>query len=144
VWLNEYETLDDARREIGRYVDRYHHRPHSGLDYRTPLEVRRTWEDLQEVQKLAAQPVNAGRGAGQHPSRGIRQLLSSVASGPRTQSLHPARSSALRVITGSTRGPGTTTYTALPNAMVEPFRLSEPPLLHARHASTRDSRRVIG
>jgi putative transposase len=51
VWLNEYETLDDARRGIGGYVDRYHHRPHSGLDYRTPLEVCQTWEDLQ---KLAA------------------------------------------------------------------------------------------
>jgi hypothetical protein len=24
VWLNEYETLDDARRGIGGYVDRYH------------------------------------------------------------------------------------------------------------------------
>ena len=41
VWLNEYETLDDARRGIGGYVDRYHHRPHSRLDYRTPLEVAR-------------------------------------------------------------------------------------------------------
>jgi putative transposase len=51
VWLNEYETLDDARRGIGGYVDRYHHRPHSGLDYKTPMEVRQTWEDLQ---KLAA------------------------------------------------------------------------------------------
>jgi putative transposase len=49
VWLNEYETLDDARRGIGGYVDRYHHRPHSGLDYRTPLEVRQTWEDLQNI-----------------------------------------------------------------------------------------------
>jgi hypothetical protein len=27
---------------IGGYVDRYHHRPHSRLDYRTALEVRRT------------------------------------------------------------------------------------------------------
>ena len=54
VWLNEYETLDDARRGIGGYVDRYHHRPHSGLDYRTPDEVRRTWEDQQGLQKLAA------------------------------------------------------------------------------------------
>jgi putative transposase len=49
VWLNEYETLDDARRGIGGYVDRYHHRPHSGLDYKTPLEVRQTWEDLQKI-----------------------------------------------------------------------------------------------
>ena len=54
VWLNEYETLDDARRGIGGYVDRYHHRPHSGLNYRTPLEVRQTWEDLQGLQKTAA------------------------------------------------------------------------------------------
>jgi len=49
VWLNEYETLDDARHGIGGYVDRYHHRPHSGLNYRTPLEVRQTWEDLQNI-----------------------------------------------------------------------------------------------
>jgi len=49
VWLNEYETLDDARRGIGGYVDRYHHRPHSGLDYKTPAEVRQTWEDLQNI-----------------------------------------------------------------------------------------------
>jgi putative transposase len=54
VWLNEYETLDDARRGIGGYVDRYHHRPHSSLNYRTPLEVRQTWEDLPEHQKQAA------------------------------------------------------------------------------------------
>jgi putative transposase len=54
VWLNEYETLDDARRGIGGYVDRYHHRPHSGLNYRTPDEVRRTWEDQPELRKQAA------------------------------------------------------------------------------------------
>jgi putative transposase len=54
VWLNEYETLNDARRGIGGYVDRYHHRPHSSLNYRTPLEARQTWEDLPELQKHAA------------------------------------------------------------------------------------------
>jgi hypothetical protein len=54
VWLNEYETLDEARRGIGGYVDRYHQRPHSRLDYRTPLEERRTWEDQQGLQKTAA------------------------------------------------------------------------------------------
>jgi putative transposase len=54
VWLNEYETLDDARHGIGGYVDRCHNRPHSRLNYRTPLEVRRTWEDLQGLQKHAA------------------------------------------------------------------------------------------
>ncbi len=49
VWLNEYETLDDARRGIGGYVDRYHHRPHSRLDYKTPHEVKQTWEHLQNI-----------------------------------------------------------------------------------------------
>ena len=41
------------RRGIAGYVARYHH-PHSGLDYRTPHEVRRTWEDQQQLQKQAA------------------------------------------------------------------------------------------
>jgi putative transposase len=54
VWLNEYETLDDARRGISGHLDRYHHRPHSRLDYRTPHEVAPTWEDQQRLQKLAA------------------------------------------------------------------------------------------
>lgn len=54
VWLNDYETLEDGRLRIGRYVDRYHDRPHSSLDYRTPNEVARTWEDGQTVQKSAA------------------------------------------------------------------------------------------
>src|SRR4051812_44078253 len=34
-----YEAGPKARRGIGGYVDRYHHRPHSGLNYRTPHEV---------------------------------------------------------------------------------------------------------
>ena len=38
----EYETLDDARQGIGGYVDRYHHRPHSRLDHKTPYEVKQT------------------------------------------------------------------------------------------------------
>jgi putative transposase len=55
VWLNEYETLDDARHGIRGYVELYHHhRPHSSLNYQTPLEVRRTREDHQGLQKLAA------------------------------------------------------------------------------------------
>jgi len=48
VWRAEYETLDEAREAIGTYIDRYHHRPHSGLGYRTPREVRKTWEDAQD------------------------------------------------------------------------------------------------
>jgi putative transposase len=39
VWREEFETLDQARQAIGDYVDRYHHRPHSRLDYLTPREV---------------------------------------------------------------------------------------------------------
>jgi putative transposase len=54
VWLNEYETLEDARAGVARYVERYHHRPHSGLNYRTPEEVRQTWEDPQGLRKQAA------------------------------------------------------------------------------------------
>jgi putative transposase len=52
IWRSEYETLEQARSEIGTYVDRYHHRPHSSLDYRTPREVRQTWEDAQETEAL--------------------------------------------------------------------------------------------
>lgn len=48
IWRSEFETLDEARAAIEGYVDRYHHRPHSGLDYRTPKEVRQTWEDAQD------------------------------------------------------------------------------------------------
>jgi putative transposase len=48
VWRSEFETLDEARQAIAAYVETYHHRPHSGLGYRTPKEVRKTWEDAQE------------------------------------------------------------------------------------------------
>ena len=56
IWRNEFETLEDARAAIAAYVDGYHDRPHEGLDYRTPKEVRQTWDDAQEqpLQKLAA------------------------------------------------------------------------------------------
>lgn len=53
VWLNEYETLEQARAGIAGYIERYHHRPHSGLNYRTPAEVAETWENPQP-QKSAA------------------------------------------------------------------------------------------
>jgi putative transposase len=45
VWRNEFETLDQAREVIAAYIDHYHDRPHSRLDYRTPREVRATWDD---------------------------------------------------------------------------------------------------
>ena len=54
-WRHEFETLGRAREVIAAYIDHYHHRPHSGLDYRTPKEVRKTWDDAQEaLQKAAA------------------------------------------------------------------------------------------
>jgi transposase InsO family protein len=46
--------LDQAREEIATYIETYHHRPHSGLRYRTPAEVRETWEDGQRLIKSAA------------------------------------------------------------------------------------------
>jgi putative transposase len=45
VWREEFETLDQARHVIAGYVERYHHRPHSRLAYRTPREVAATWKD---------------------------------------------------------------------------------------------------
>jgi hypothetical protein len=45
VWRHQFETLDQAEEVSGAYVIHYHHRPHSRLDYRTPLEVAATWND---------------------------------------------------------------------------------------------------
>lgn len=53
IWREEFETLEQARAAIGAYVDRYHHRPHQGLNYRTPLEVAETWKDPEN------QPIHA-------------------------------------------------------------------------------------
>ena len=55
VWRHEFETLDQAREVIAAYIHAYHDRPHSGLNYRTPREVRTTWDDAGEsLQKAAA------------------------------------------------------------------------------------------
>ena len=54
VWREEFETLDQARAAIGAYIDRYHHRPHSSLAYRTPREVAATWQDHTDDLTLAA------------------------------------------------------------------------------------------
>ena len=48
VWREEFETLEQARAVIGAFIDRYHHRPHSGLNYRTPQEVAATWQHHQD------------------------------------------------------------------------------------------------
>lgn len=47
AWRAEWESIDHARREITVYIDTYHHRPHSGIGYRTPAEVAQTWRTLQ-------------------------------------------------------------------------------------------------
>lgn len=47
VWREEFETIDQARETIAAYIDRYHHRPHSGLNYKTPAQVAGTWKDHQ-------------------------------------------------------------------------------------------------
>jgi putative transposase len=55
IWRHEFEPLDQAREVIAAHIDRYHDRPHQGLDYRTPKEVRQTWDDAQaQLQKAAA------------------------------------------------------------------------------------------
>jgi putative transposase len=45
VWREEFETLEQAREVISADVIHYHHRPHSRLNYNTPLEVAATWND---------------------------------------------------------------------------------------------------
>ena len=52
VWREEFETLDHARAGIAAYIERYHHRPHQFLHYRTPKEVRQTWDDAKETEAL--------------------------------------------------------------------------------------------
>jgi putative transposase len=55
IWRHEFETLDQAREVVAAYIDSYHHRPDSGLDYRTPKEARETWDDAQDgLQRAAA------------------------------------------------------------------------------------------
>ena len=38
-----------------RYVNCYHHGPQQFLGYRTPKEVRQTWEDAQDAERLRNQ-----------------------------------------------------------------------------------------
>jgi putative transposase len=55
VWRHEFETLEQAGEVIAAYIDHYHDRPHSRLDYRTPREVRKAWDDAQGA--LQKQPA---------------------------------------------------------------------------------------
>jgi putative transposase len=53
AWRAQWESTDQARREIAAYVDAYHRRPHSGPGYRTPAEVAATWQDPQALHSTA-------------------------------------------------------------------------------------------
>jgi len=53
AWRAEWETITQARREIADYIEHYHHRPHSGLAYRTPNDVAATWRDPDVLQTRA-------------------------------------------------------------------------------------------
>jgi putative transposase len=40
VWTAEYRSLDEARRNIVRWIEEYiHHRPHHGVENCTPQEA---------------------------------------------------------------------------------------------------------
>jgi putative transposase len=52
AWRAEWETIEQARAEIGDYIERYHRRPHSGIGYRTPTEVAATWRPNPEAEDL--------------------------------------------------------------------------------------------
>ena len=54
AWRAEWETIDHARELIGAYVEHYHHRPHSRLNYRTPREVAATWNDGGQTHPIPA------------------------------------------------------------------------------------------
>lgn len=53
AWRAEWETIEQARAEIAHYIETYHHRPHSGLGYRTPREVAATWRGTDDLQTRA-------------------------------------------------------------------------------------------
>ena len=57
AWRSERETLDQARNEIADDIDTYHHRPHSGLAYRTPAQIAATWRDRLDLKPKRPEPT---------------------------------------------------------------------------------------
>lgn len=48
VWVHEYRSIEEARASIGLWIEEYnHHRPHQGLQNRTPHEAFLAWEAIQ-------------------------------------------------------------------------------------------------
>ncbi len=55
VWLNEYQSLDQARDSIARWMHQYNHqRPHQSLKNRTPAETRRAFTQPQPLTYIEA------------------------------------------------------------------------------------------
>jgi transposase InsO family protein len=53
VWTSEYRSLNEARENIGRYLEEYNHdRPHRGVDNRTPNEAFLSFAVLTKNQAL--------------------------------------------------------------------------------------------
>ncbi len=50
AWRSEWESIEQAREEVQHDVESYQRRPHSGLSYRSPLEVARMWADPSSLQ----------------------------------------------------------------------------------------------
>jgi len=47
VWLNQFNSMEEAREAIGRWVQWYNtERPHQALNYKTPEEVSKEHEKL--------------------------------------------------------------------------------------------------
>ncbi len=53
VWVSEYQSLEEARSSIGRYLWEYNHdRPHRGLRDRTPREAFVSFESDLRIEAL--------------------------------------------------------------------------------------------
>ena len=70
AWRAEWESLAQARTEIAAYVESYHHRPHSGLGYRTPAEVARPGKTTKTYKPKRPEPTTpTGSASGRHHHR---------------------------------------------------------------------------
>ena len=53
VWVSQYQSLEEARSSIGRYLWEYNHdRPHRGLRDRTPREAFVSFESDLRIEAL--------------------------------------------------------------------------------------------
>jgi hypothetical protein len=105
VWLHEFKTLDQAPELIGAHITSYHHRPHSGLNDRTPAEVAQTWDDaLADPQTHAARTVN--RRGEQAKWRLTKPTISSSSGGTPAPLRRPDRPPSRRMIPRRPHRPG--------------------------------------